>query len=450
MRGPPWSTLRAKVLGTVLLAVACQLAALAFDAVQFQQIGLWIGTINDAWLPLAREASRMEAQVARGDQVRLVESATKASGLAQAAAKNPPDDEERAHLQAAVAQCADVLAAAAQGGEAARDEVLQLAALADSRIAAVSRKTESAQAAAQRTSVLLALLTPLLGGVLWWYAAGALRPITGLTEGVRQLARGERPAFRVEGDEEIATLARAMQLAVEAIEERDRASEKLARSERLALVGQMLAQVTHEVRNPLNAMSLHAELLGEDVADPEQRKLVDTIVAEIRRLESVTERYLDLARRRPPEAAVEDPVALAEAVVGLEEEKLRRAGVEVAVVGVRGASREFDGNAIRRSLLNLVRNAAEAGAKRVRVEVSVTESYVSWSVVDDGPGMAPDVAARVFDPFFSTRARGTGLGLAIARQDVEDLGGTLSVESTLGVGSTFRVVLPAPVGGRGA
>lgn len=443
MRGPPGSTLRAKVLGTVLVAVACQLGALVYDAVQFQQIGLWIGTVNDAWLPLTRAASRMEAQVARGDQARLLESAGKAAALAEAAAQQPPDDEERAHLQAAVAQCADVQAAAALGGDRAREEVLQLATLADSRIAAVSRKTERAQSDALRASVILALLTPILGGALWWYAAGALHPITRLTEGVRQLARGERPAFRVEGDEEIATLARAMQLAVDAIEERDRAKEKLGRSERLALVGQMLAQVTHEVRNPLNAMSLHAELLGEDVSDPEQRKLVDTIVAEIRRLESVTERYLDLARRRPPEAAPEDPVSLAEAVVALEEEKLRRGGVEVGVVGARGSTREFDGNAIRRALLNLVRNAAEAGATRVRVEVAVGAASVAWSVVDDGPGMAPDVAARVFDPFFSTRARGTGLGLAIARQDVEDLGGSITVESAPGAGSTFRVTLPA-------
>ncbi len=218
--------------------------------------------------------------------------------------------------------------------------------------------------------------------------------------------------------------------------------DRLQRSERLALVGQMLAQVTHEVRNPLNAISLHAELMTEEVDSDEARSLLATIITEIRRLENVTERYLDLARRRLPETATEDPIALARGIVGLEEEALRRAGVTAEVTGGPLATVEMDGDTVRRALLNLVRNAGEAGARHIGIDVRRDGDTLEYVVHDDGPGMEPAVADRVFDPFYSTRARGTGLGLAIARQSLEDLGGSIACETTPGVGTRFRIRLP--------
>lgn len=233
----------------------------------------------------------------------------------------------------------------------------------------------------------------------------------------------------------------------EDVTERQRDRDRLARSERLALVGQMLAQVTHEVRNPLNAISLHAELLAEITVDEESRALLATIVAEIRRLETVTERYLDLARRRLPETAPEDAVLLARSVVALEEEALRRAGVRAEVTGGPLPPVETDGDTVRRALLNLVRNAAEAGARTIHVELEHVPDAdgpgaVEIRVRDDGPGMEPAVAERVFEPFYSTRVRGTGLGLAIARQSLEDIGGTISCDTAPGRGTTFRIRLP--------
>lgn len=228
----------------------------------------------------------------------------------------------------------------------------------------------------------------------------------------------------------------------EDVTDRRRDRERLHRSERLALVGQMLAQITHEVRNPLNAMSLHAELLAEEVHTDEERGLLQTIIAEIRRLEGVTERYLDLARRRPPEVAPEDPVLLARGVVALEEEAMRRAGVTAHVEGAPGTLAEFDGNTVRRALLNLLRNAGEAGAGHVEVRVTRESRAIELRVHDDGPGMESSVADRIFDPFFSTRARGTGLGLSITRQSVEDLGGTVRCETAPGAGTTFIVRIP--------
>ena len=214
--------------------------------------------------------------------------------------------------------------------------------------------------------------------------------------------------------------------------------ERLARSERLALVGRLLAQVTHEVRNPLNAMSLHAELLAEENLEAEARSLLDTITREIRRLEGVTQRYLDLARRRPPERSVQDPVALAGEVVALEGERLRRLAVEARVIG-DGRPVELDAETVRRALLNLLRNAAEAGAHNVVVQVTQDEKATTFTVTDDGEGMDAATLARLFEPFFTTRATGTGLGMSVLRQDVEDAGGRVDVTSRPGEGT--RVAL---------
>ena len=226
------------------------------------------------------------------------------------------------------------------------------------------------------------------------------------------------------------------------VTDRLRDRERLARSERLALVGQMLAQITHEVRNPLNAISLNAELLAEEVEDGESSAMLSVLTSEIRRLEGVTARYLDLARRRQSEPTSEDPLDIVHEGAQLEREALRRASVELTVSGTSKGAGELDGEALRRVLRNVVRNAVEAGAHKINVTIEPRADTVLVSVTDDGPGMDADQLARIFEPFYTTKAKGTGLGLAISRQELEDIGGSLVCESAPGRGSTFRVTLP--------
>jgi signal transduction histidine kinase/HAMP domain-containing protein len=218
--------------------------------------------------------------------------------------------------------------------------------------------------------------------------------------------------------------------------------ERLARSERLALVGQMLAQITHEVRNPLNAMSLNTELLAEDLVDEEARAMLATIATEIARLEALTARYLELSRGRRPELSPADPTELVRDVIRVEEAALRQEGVTVEIVGDEGGVSELDVDALRRALRNLLLNAVEAGAKNIQVRVVRQGSALQVAVEDDGPGMSAERVRRVFEPFYTTKARGTGLGLAISRQEIEDVGGHVRCESAVGEGTTFVVEVP--------
>jgi len=232
----------------------------------------------------------------------------------------------------------------------------------------------------------------------------------------------------------------------EDVTERVQDRSRLARTERLALVGQMLAQVTHEVRNPLNAMSLHAELLAEEVVGrPEAEACLATISTEIARLEQVTARYLDLSRRRAPEPTSESPRALLEGVLRTEEELWRRAGAQVLLEGEETGVMELPGDTLRAAVRNLVRNAVEAGARRVHVRLlpySPQAEEIQVEVEDDGPGIAQPDVERVFEPFYTTKVKGTGLGLAITRQELEEAGGRLSLVEAPGAGCLFRLTLP--------
>ena len=224
--------------------------------------------------------------------------------------------------------------------------------------------------------------------------------------------------------------------------------ERLARSERLALVGQMLGQIAHEVRNPLNAMSLNAELLGDDLSlipsgrQQESRDILNTMTSEIRRLEALTEHYLTLVRRPTPTLEAHDPHDLSQGVARLLDELLKKKGAELSITGAPIESVQVDGDQIRQALLNIVQNGIEAGADKIEINLELHKNKLSFHVTDNGPGMTSETANRAMDPFFSTKAQGTGLGLAITRQIVEDHGGTMEV-SPMKDGTKISLHLPS-------
>jgi signal transduction histidine kinase/HAMP domain-containing protein len=274
-----------------------------------------------------------------------------------------------------------------------------------------------------------------------------IQPDTALPEWLSGLSAGHYAAHAHGGrlyTLEVAPFGADATLIVgEDVTERLAVQDRLARSERLALVGQMLAQITHEVRNPLNAMSLNAELLSEEIDSVESTAMLDTIIGEIRRLEHLTARYLDLSRHREPDFQPADPVALVEQVLNVEDEVLRRAGVGATVQGTRGFIVDLDVDALSRALRNMVLNAVEAECSTLDIAIDASDQGVDITVRDDGPGMTADQVSRVFEPFFTTKAKGTGLGLAISRQELEHVGGRLSCTSKPGAGTTFSLFLPA-------
>jgi signal transduction histidine kinase len=290
-------------------------------------------------------------------------------------------------------------------------------------------------------------------------AGYTLRPLRVLREGAQVIGRGNYAhRVKIAAPDEIGDLAREFNAMAGAIEERESRlieSERIAaRSERLATVGRLAAQITPEVRNPLSAIQLNTEMLDEEIqsiapaAGGEARALLSAIQREVDRLTEVTEAYLQFARLPRPRLEVEDLAAVIQGTTSFVEAELAASGVALAVDLAADLPRLLlDENQIRQALLNLLRNAREAMSGGGTVTVSAHRlpgGGVELVVGDSGCGMPPEQLQKVFDPFFTTKEKGTGLGLTVTSQIIGEHGGTIEAESQPGQGTRFVIRLPAP------
>jgi signal transduction histidine kinase len=245
-------------------------------------------------------------------------------------------------------------------------------------------------------------------------------------------------------------------------------------SRKLAALGRLSAGVAHEVKNPLNAMMIHLELLrqlfvarrpaaprllaaagGADAAIVEPSKPaidtaeaiqhVDVIANEIRRLDEVVQGFLKFTR---PEDLKLQPVALSvlfDEVVRIIQPEADRAGVQLFVECDGVPDVNGDPTMLRQAFLNLALNACQAmphgGTLRMRCE-SARGRRVAVTFTDTGVGIKPEHLQRIFDLYFTTREKGSGIGLSMVYRTVQMHDGEIEVQSTPGAGTTFRVLLP--------
>jgi len=222
---------------------------------------------------------------------------------------------------------------------------------------------------------------------------------------------------------------------------------RLAEGERLAALGQMAATVAHEVKNPLSAIKSIAQVMSEDEGLKTQHaRDLSLIVGETDRLSNSVTQLLSFASKAPPASVPCRADELLRSVAGLfradaDERKivLQSSAVgDAALDGVQTA-------AVRDALSNLLLNALQATSAggRVTIESFCDGDGIHFAVSDSGPGIAAELQARIWEPFFTTRQRGTGLGLAIVRKRMEEAGGTARLApSRNGKGARFELRLP--------
>ncbi len=227
-----------------------------------------------------------------------------------------------------------------------------------------------------------------------------------------------------------------------------RLEREVEQRRRLAALGDVAAAFAHEVRNPLNAVSMALQRLrAEFTAEPadEYVRFVDLVQEEARRLNTIVEQFLSLARPLP---VVPAPMAMGDLlreVAALVDEQARAAGVQVRLMIAPGSIDILaDRDRVEQVVLNLVLNALQAmpGGGVLTLTAEPRRDGVVLTVDDTGPGIPADVRPRVFDPYFTTRPGGLGLGLAIARRIVETHGGTIDAGDAPGGGARFQVRLP--------
>ncbi len=224
---------------------------------------------------------------------------------------------------------------------------------------------------------------------------------------------------------------------------------EVERREHLSMMGNLAATVAHEVRNPLNAISMGLQRLKGEFKptkdEGEYTHFIELMRGEVHRLNAIVEEFLTLARPLSMKTDLVKVDQLLNELTTLTQSDPAASGVEIAVVnhGPRPVVKA-DPDYLKQVLLNLMLNGLQAMPQggKLTIETSAQDGRMRLSVSDTGVGIEPENLARIFEPYFTTKADGSGLGLAIARRIIEGHGGTLDVTSKAGSGSRFEIVLP--------
>ncbi len=260
-----------------------------------------------------------------------------------------------------------------------------------------------------------------------------------------QLAKAKR--------DEAARYQKVAEQLAEANENLKRAEAEVRRSERLAALGQLTAGLAHELRNPMGTMKTSAEMLARTVEKENSiaREMAGYIKDEVDRTNSLITRFLDFARPQHLKMEMGDLAAMLDRAIELFEREKARSSAGVTVF--KNYSPDippiaFDAELMERVIYNLVMNAAQASPSGGVVTVKTRrvqdkdEDKIEVAVIDRGSGIEPKDLESIFNPFFTTKPEGVGLGLAIVSKIVDEHGGKMTVESSVGEGSVFRVFLP--------
>jgi signal transduction histidine kinase len=287
-------------------------------------------------------------------------------------------------------------------------------------------RPESADMPLRLLASLVALIATALA-LSWWAVRWVNRPLKNLAQAADALGRNlHNPPLREDGPDEVRQAARAF----------NQMQTRLLRF--LDDRTQVLAAMSHDLKTPLTRLRLRAELLDDD--DLRQRFEKDLLEMEAMVTDALAAlRGLDT----PPQTAAEDIETLVQALAADQ----REMGRDVLASGHAGLPLVTDGARLRRALGNLIDNAVAYG-QRARITLQDTPQAITITVRDDGPGIAPDLQQRVFDPFYRIEASrnratgGTGLGLGIARNIVRGCGGELSLRNHPDGGLEVTVSLP--------
>lgn len=241
-------------------------------------------------------------------------------------------------------------------------------------------------------------------------------------------------------------VARFVQIIHEQQRERVALERRLARGDRMAALGRVVAGLAHEVRNPLASIKLKLHLARRD----DDRRLAasfDVMESEIERLDRLVSRLLGLAKPAPPSAALVELSRLLASRLEFWDAQAKGAGITLALkVGRDPGFVPTDGERIAQIVDNLLANAIDAlapGGGRVTLELDARpDGPIVIAVTDDGPGVPREIAEHLFEPFVTTRASGTGLGLFVSAELARSLDGDVRWVPSVEVGARFEVHLP--------
>lgn len=229
--------------------------------------------------------------------------------------------------------------------------------------------------------------------------------------------------------------------------------QQLMQKEKLAAMGEMMTGVAHELNNPLTAILGISDLIRERAVDDAMRHQIETVLKQARRAATIVQNLLVFSR---PSVLRQSKVQLDQIVkqaLDSQRTSLQQKKITVEFQEARDLPPiQGDAKLLVQGFSNLISNAEQAisavrESGNLRISTGFADGKIVLAFADDGPGISPENLGKIFDPFFTTRrpSGGTGLGLTISQAIVKEHGGKIEVESSLGAGTTFRVLLPGVV-----
>ncbi|MCK4905324.1 HAMP domain-containing protein [bacterium] len=300
---------------------------------------------------------------------------------------------------------------------------------------------------------------------IWILVAGALgyiitrgitNPISKFIKGANAIASGDlNQHIILNSKDEIGSLALAFNNMAAELKKMQKMQEELRKLDRLSALGQLTAEVAHEVKNPLGIIKNSAQILESSPLDEIKRKeIVNFIIEEAERINKVVDNFLQFAKSPKTRKQKTNIIEVLNRTVQLVSDTLVKNDIEVikeykdSVPLIR-----TDQSQLQQLFLNLTLNAIEAMPEGGRLKIltqlefektlgHTKEQWIKIVFSDTGRGVSAKLKKKIFEPFYTTRKHGTGLGLSISRKIVENHGGKITLESEVGKGSSFKILLP--------
>ncbi len=328
----------------------------------------------------------------------------------------------------------------------------QMVSLAGNFLAKEREAVENALSLSRRVPFyFLAVLMVLIIFITWFLVKNILSTLNRFLEYTNRIGEGDFTPIlpKRKYRDEFSQLALAFN---QMIRELDKRHKILVESHKLRAIGTLVAGVAHELNNPLNNTMLTASLLEEDfrrLSDEEKLDMVQDILKETERSKIIVRNLLDFARAGEYKIVSMDLENLLENSVRLVHNRVKLEKIDLQtelasdLPPIHG-----DEQALQQVFINLVLNAVDALPPRGKITIAASKSeqagFIEIRVSDNGPGIPEHILPRVFDPFFTTKVKekGTGLGLSVSQGIVHRLGGSIDVESRVGQGTTFVILLP--------
>ncbi len=304
----------------------------------------------------------------------------------------------------------------------------------------------------------IAVLGLLLIGAVAVASWQFTRPIRELTHAAQRVSSGDFDFnMKVERHDEMGSLVQTFNEMVARLRGAREMEEKLQRAERSAMTGRIAAGIAHEIRNPLSFINLTIDFLRDkfapsaDAARGDYIRLLDSVKEEIARLNGMVSDFLSFGRPARLNLRELDVRTLVEDVAGLVRTRAEQQNVQVQIrelsndgVESRDTRVRADSDQIKTCFSNIAINAVQAMSNGGNLTITLRPhpTNVRVEFADTGPGIPPEALGQIFEPYFSTKETGIGLGLALTKKLIEDHGGQILVNSEVGAGTVFIIILP--------